>query len=99
MKHQYVYAAAILTCLLVCGCGQKGPLFLPGDRSEVQTELPPLDRDSLEESLEDDDQEGSRDVPEPERPPIEDDVSEPFTNPAAPRPRPDVVPDADQDNR
>jgi predicted small lipoprotein YifL len=99
MEHQYRYALAILTCLLVCGCGQKGPLFLPGDRSQVQTELPPLDRDSLEEAVEDDDEEGTRDVPDTERPPIEDDVVEPLMDPAAPRPKPRAVPDADQGNR
>jgi predicted small lipoprotein YifL len=96
---KYHYAVAVLTCLLVCGCGQKGPLFLPGDRSQVQTELPPLDRDSLEETLEDDDGEGSREVPDTERPPIEDDVAEPFIDPAAPRSKHDAVPDPDQDDR
>jgi len=99
MEHQYRYVPAILTCLLVCGCGQKGPLFLPGDRSQVQTELPPLDRDSLEEAVEDDDEEGTRDIPDIERPPIEDDIVEPVMDPAAPRPKPQAVPDADQGNR
>jgi hypothetical protein len=96
MKYQYV--AAVLTCLLACGCGQKGALFLPGDRSQVQTELPPLDRDSLEDAIEGDDEDGTRDVPESERPPAEDDVAEPFTDPAAPPPKPDPVRDADQDD-
>jgi predicted small lipoprotein YifL len=96
MKYQYV--AAVLTSLLACGCGQKGPLFLPGDRSQVQTELPPLDRDSPDEAFEGDDEDGTRDVPETERPPIEDDVAEPFTDPAAPPPKPDPVRDADQDD-
>jgi predicted small lipoprotein YifL len=92
----YQYLAAVLTSLLACGCGQKGPLFLPGDRSQVQTELPPLDRDSLDEAFESDDEDGTRDVPETERPPVEDDVAEPFADPAAPPPKPDPVRDADQ---
>lgn len=27
--------------LLLGACGQKGPLYLPGDPSEIQTEIPP----------------------------------------------------------
>jgi predicted small lipoprotein YifL len=86
MKSQF--AAAILTCLLVCSCGQKGPLFLPGDRSRVQTELPPLDRESVEEAFEDN-QEETPVVPGTERPPPADDDAEPFIDPASPRPRSD----------
>jgi predicted small lipoprotein YifL len=93
MKYQY--AAAILTCLVVYGCGQKGPLFLPGDRSQMQTEVPPLDRDSLEDVFEDNGAEGSGDAHDTERLPIEDDVAEPSTDPATPRPKSDPVPDAD----
>jgi len=83
------FAAAVLTCLLMCGCGQKGPLFLPGDRSQVQTELPPLDRESVEEAFEDDNEEETPVVPGTERPPAEDDEAEPFIDPASPRPRSD----------
>lgn len=32
-------AAAI--ALMLAACGQKGPLYLPGDPSEIQTEIPP----------------------------------------------------------
>jgi predicted small lipoprotein YifL len=95
---KYPYAAAVLTSLLACGCGQKGPLFLPGDRSQVQTELPPLDRDSPDEAFEGDDEDGTRDVSGTGRPPIEDDVAEPLTDPAAPPRKPDPVRDADQDD-
>lgn len=39
---------ALTACLvLVAGCGQKGPLYLPGDPSEMQTEIPEIDPDSL----------------------------------------------------
>lgn len=95
MKYQF---AAILTCLLVSGCGQKGPLFLPGDRSQVQTELPPLDRDSLEDAFEDDDQQKTPVAPGTARPPLEDDVAEPFVDPAAPRPRSDAGSNGDRDD-
>jgi len=32
-------AAALAT---VTGCGQKGPLYLPGDPSQIRTEIPEL---------------------------------------------------------
>ena len=32
--------AIILTLLLTAACGQKGPLFLPGDPSEIQSDVP-----------------------------------------------------------
>jgi predicted small lipoprotein YifL len=96
MKHPYAHPAVLLACLVVTGCGQKGPLFLPGDRSELQTELPPLDRDALEEAFENGaDQAG--DVPDTERPASEDDAAEPFIDPAKPKPRSEGVPPADQD--
>ncbi|MEX2123683.1 MAG: lipoprotein [Woeseia sp.] len=54
MKRQYGFTAAavaaLLASLVVCGCGQKGALFLPGDRSDLQTELPELGRESLEDA-------------------------------------------------
>jgi len=32
---------AVFFCLgLTAGCGQKGPLFLPGDPSTIQTDIP-----------------------------------------------------------
>jgi predicted small lipoprotein YifL len=31
---------AACTALVLGACGQKGPLFLPGDPSEIQTEIP-----------------------------------------------------------
>ena len=38
----------LAACLvLVAGCGQKGPLYLPGDPSEMQTEIPEIGPDSL----------------------------------------------------
>ena len=37
MQHPMTSAAAlVLAYLFLAGCGQKGPLFLPGDPSEVR---------------------------------------------------------------
>jgi predicted small lipoprotein YifL len=86
MKQKLKLILPVLVCLLSCACGQKGPLFLPGDRSQVHTELPEMDRDALEEAFEDDEEEGTRDVPDTERPQGTDDESEPFIDPASPSP-------------
>ncbi len=32
--------AALLCALPIAGCGQKGPLYLPGNPSEVKSEVP-----------------------------------------------------------
>jgi predicted small lipoprotein YifL len=42
MNHSLPLTAAFLVALLLSGCGQKGPLYLPGDPSEVQTEIPEI---------------------------------------------------------
>jgi len=57
MKPQYRFTAALLSTFLIGGCGQKGALFLPGDRSQIHTELPELEPDPAE--VEDED-EGER---------------------------------------
>lgn len=43
--------------LLAAGCGQKGPLYLPGDPTSIQTEIPPEPANPPEDtdSVEDDD--------------------------------------------
>ena len=33
-------AALLLMFAFIAGCGQKGPLFLPGDPSTIQTDVP-----------------------------------------------------------
>ena len=35
---------------LLGACGQKGPLYLPGDPSEIQTEIPPEPADPRPQS-------------------------------------------------
>ena len=43
---------ALLCVFAIAACGQKGPLFLPGDPSQIQTEVP-----SQEETEKDEDEE------------------------------------------
>lgn len=44
------FAAIFLTALLaVAGCGQKGPLYLPGNTSTIRTTVPPSQPPSEEE--------------------------------------------------
>lgn len=45
MFNPFPVLAACL--LLLAGCGQKGPLYLPGDPSEMQTEIPEIEAGSL----------------------------------------------------
>lgn len=51
-----IFAIALSGLFALAGCGQKGPLFLPGDPSEIQTEIPRQvpateDEDDEEENL------------------------------------------------
>lgn len=39
--------------LLLGGCGQKGPLYLPGNPSEIRTEVPEQNAPAAEQSIED----------------------------------------------
>jgi predicted small lipoprotein YifL len=88
MKRQHgltaAYLAALLSTLVFCGCGQKGPLFLPGDRSEMQTELPEPDRESLEDAAEDEDENTHRDTPDADVSEDENADPERLADPAAP---------------
>jgi predicted small lipoprotein YifL len=49
--------ALVLGLLFAAGCGQKGPLYLPGDPSQIKTEVPPQDQNQTEEDEDDDDEE------------------------------------------
>ena len=46
-------ALTLLILLSVSACGQKGPLFLPGDTRQISTEMP-VDEESQENDEEDD---------------------------------------------
>lgn len=86
MTQKLRFVVPLIACHILCACGQKGPLFLPGERSELYTELPELDREALEDAFEEDEEEGTRDVPDTERPQSTDDEAEPFIDPASPAP-------------
>jgi predicted small lipoprotein YifL len=51
MSHSRIASATLLLILSLAGCGQSGPLYLPGDPSEVQQlprqvpELPAAEED------------------------------------------------------
>ena len=49
-------AAIILSLMFTAGCGQKGPLFLPGNPSEIQSDVPrqtqPVEEDKEEDTEE-----------------------------------------------
>ncbi len=56
------YSLALLLALLfAAGCGQKGPLYLPGDPSEIKTNVPRQDASQAEEDDEDEEEEELRD--------------------------------------
>ena len=50
-------AIALLATFVLAGCGQKGPLFLPGDPSAVRTNTPQQSSPQTEDSDEDDEDE------------------------------------------
>lgn len=41
--------ALVLVLFLIAGCGQKGPLYLPGNPSRINTEVPPQQQTQAEE--------------------------------------------------
>ena len=45
----------VLSLFFVVGCGQKGPLYLPGDASAVNTDIPAQPADEQETNEEEDD--------------------------------------------
>ena len=57
--HKFLLLASIF---VLAGCGQKGPLFLPGDPSKIRTEVPAQDTqvegesDAMSEEDEDEDE-------------------------------------------
>jgi predicted small lipoprotein YifL len=47
----------LFSLLLIAACGQKGPLFLPGDTNQISTSMPaqqPLPVEQAEEDKDDD---------------------------------------------
>ncbi len=60
MNSRY-FLASFLALLFAAGCGQKGPLYLPGDPSEIKTDVPRQDESQTEENDEDEEEEELRD--------------------------------------
>jgi predicted small lipoprotein YifL len=50
-------AALLVLLMLISACGQKGPLFLPGDPSQIQTDVPTQSGSSAEENEDTSDEE------------------------------------------
>jgi predicted small lipoprotein YifL len=46
----------IASILALASCGQKGPLFLPGNPSEIRTEVPEQDTQADDDTDQDDDE-------------------------------------------
>ena len=46
----------VLSLFFVVGCGQKGPLYLPGDPSAVKTDIPAQPAGEQESNEEEDDE-------------------------------------------
>lgn len=56
MNSRYVLII-LIAFLFAAGCGQKGPLYLPGDPSEIKTVVPGQEQSQPEENDQDDDEE------------------------------------------
>lgn len=55
--NSYYRLALVLGLLFAAGCGQKGPLYLPGDPSLMKTDVPTQDQSQTEEDDEDKEEE------------------------------------------
>lgn len=49
MTRCILIPAAVLLFFLIAGCGQSGPLFLPGDPSQIRTSPPGPGQSEAEE--------------------------------------------------
>jgi predicted small lipoprotein YifL len=55
MIHQRLLVSLLLCLFLLVACGQKGPLYLPGDPNEIRSEVPATDSEATDEDDEDED--------------------------------------------
>ena len=51
--HCHYRLALVLGLLFAAGCGQSGPLYLPGNPSEIRVDVPRQDQSQTEEGDED----------------------------------------------
>ena len=56
MKRLFVLLAAFSLAFVATGCGQSGPLYIPGNPSQIQN--PPAAEDQAEEEKEEDSDSG-----------------------------------------
>lgn len=52
-------AVLLVSLVFLSACGQKGPLFLPGNPSQMQS-VPPLEQEQTNPELDDEDEEEPR---------------------------------------
>ena len=56
MKSISATLGTLFLILLIAGCGQSGPLYVPGDPSSIQSPPPePQESEAKDEDVEDDD--------------------------------------------
>lgn len=53
-NHLIRFVCALVSVFILAACGQKGPLFLPGDPNAIRTTTPQQNGQQLEEQSEDD---------------------------------------------
>ncbi len=58
-KLLLVCLTALLSVITITACGQKGPLFLPGNPSEIQSQVPRQEQPQNEE-----DEDGDEEKPD-----------------------------------
>lgn len=52
--------ALLLALLFAAGCGQKGPLYFPGDPSEIKMNVPPQQQTEVEDDDEDEEEQNKK---------------------------------------
>ena len=57
MQTKNLQLLIVLCSLFAAGCGQKGPLYLPGDPSEIKTQVPAPQQSEQDERDEDEEEE------------------------------------------
>ena len=45
---------ALLATLILCGCGQSGPLYIPGEPSRIENPPPPAEESTDDEAAKED---------------------------------------------
>ena len=58
MKRLLLALFALTSVFVVAGCGQSGPLYLPGDPSTIQTPPPQPEEPQQDEEEEEEDENG-----------------------------------------